>query len=228
MFLATWQPPATRLPLAQDLQEVSQTQLSVVETTHSIATQSTIDLQPVTMYQPDSPQDTNPSNTSNLSNLSNILTNTNENESNNPVPNPNDNTPVANPPTENNNTQQPNEVVPHEETTPDNLEPEHEEVFDPQSIVRDIVEDDQNGRNLRLCEEYKQAKTNLIGLQVQTSAGLTWMARDDVLHAEVESVDNTVVGVRNFDFNNKRMKTSRGLARINFLDLLIHLWPGDW
>ena len=161
MFLATWQPPATPLPVAQDLQEVSQTQLSVVETTDSIATQSTIDLQPVTMYQPDSPQDTNPSNTSNLSNLSNILTNTNENESNNPVLNPNDNTPVADPPTENNNMQQPNEVVPHEETTPENLEPEHEEVFDPQSIVRDIVEDDQNGRNLRLGEEYEQAKTRV-------------------------------------------------------------------
>ena len=60
MFLATWQPPATPLPLTQDLQEVSQTQLSGVETTESTATQSTIDLQPVTMYQPDSPQDTNP------------------------------------------------------------------------------------------------------------------------------------------------------------------------
>ena len=60
MFLPTWQPPATPLPLAQDLQEGSQTQLSVVETTESTATQSTIDLQPVTMYQPDSPQDTNP------------------------------------------------------------------------------------------------------------------------------------------------------------------------
>ena len=68
---------------------------------------------------------------------------------------------MADPPTENNNMQQPNEVVPHEETTPDNLEPEHEEVFDPQSIVRDIVEDDQNGRNLWLGEEYEQAKTRV-------------------------------------------------------------------
>ena len=24
------------------------------------------------------------------------------------------------------------------------------------------------------------------------------------------------------------MKTAKGLVRINFLDLLIHLWPGDW
>ena len=126
--------------------------------------------------------------------------------------------------------QQTNELAP---TTPEttetaDLEPEHEEVFDPQSIVRDIIEDDRNGRNLRLCEQYEQAKTNLIGSQVQTSAGLTWIVRGNVLHTEVEPVDSTVVGVRNFDFNNKRMKTSRGLTRINFLDLLCHLWPGDW
>ena len=37
------------------------------------------------------------------------------------------------------------------------------------------------------------------------------------------------VRIKNFDFNNKRVKSNdRGLLPINFFDLLIHLWPGDW
>ena len=91
--------------------------------------------------------------------------------------------------------QQTNELAP---TTPEttetaDLEPEHEEAFDPQRNVRDIVEDDRNGRNLRLREQYEQAKMNLIGSQVRTSAGLTWIVLGDVLHAKVEPVDCTVV-----------------------------------
>ena len=61
-----------------------------------------------------------------------------------------------------------------------------------------------------------------------TSAGLTWKVRNDILHTEVEENDVSLIGIRNFDFNNKRMKGSKGLVRINFLDLLVHLWPGDW
>ena len=102
-------------------------------------------------------------------------------------------------------------------------------MFDPDSIVCDIVEDDQNGRNLTLLERYTQEKRNLIGTQVTTAAGLTWTIRDDILETEVEDDYDSVVGVKNFDFNKKKVKSNnRGQTRINFLDLLIHLWPGDW
>ena len=218
-FLSTWQPPATPLPLAQTVQAAPQTQASVVETIEqqSTATEPTVDLEPITMNQPGSPQDTN------STNLSNILTLTNQSENENPNANPN-NTPdlIGG---NNNNTQQPNE---EENGTADNVEPEQEEVFDPQSIVRDILEDDRNGRNLTLRQEYERAKTDLIGSEVQTSAGLTWTVRGDVLPSEGNSVSDSLIGIRNFDFNHKRMKAGRGLVRINFLDLLIHLWPGDW
>ena len=63
----------------------------------------------------------------------------------------------------------------------DNLEPEQEEVFDPQSIVRDIVEDDRNGQNLRLHDLYEQQKQNLVGTVVNTSASLSWKVRNDIL-----------------------------------------------
>ena len=101
-------------------------------------------------------------------------------------------------------------------------------MFDRQSIVRDILEDDRSGRHLCLHQFYQQEKENLVGKVVNTSAGVSWKVRRDVLESEVVEQHNPLVGARNFDFNTKRMKTSRGLVRINFLDLLIHLWPGDW
>ena len=60
-FLATWHPPATPLPLAQNVQVLPQMQPSVVETVEeqsaeTMETPTTIDLQPVTMHKhPQSP-----------------------------------------------------------------------------------------------------------------------------------------------------------------------------
>ena len=215
-FLATWQPP---LPLEQAVQAVPLTQPSVEETNTdqgSTATRHTIGLQPITMQQPEPSQDSNPIN------LNSILTDTSTNSlrnSPNSSPNPD--------PTPNNNTEEPNQE-PNEETH-ENTEPEQEEVFDPDSIVRDIVEDDSSGRNLRLRQIYEQEKAILIGSEVNTAAGLTWKVRNDIRQSEVADEYDPLIGIRNFDFNNKRMRTNtKGLLRINFLDLLIHLWPGDW
>ena len=215
-FLATWQPP---LPLEQAVQAVPLTQPSVEETNTdqgSTATRHTIDLQPITMQQPEPSQDSNPIN------LNSILTDPSTNSlrnSTNSSPNPD--------PTPNNNTEEPNQE-PNEETH-ENTEPEQEEVFDPDSIVRDIVEDDSSGRNLRLRQIYEQEKAILIGSEVNTAAGLTWKVRNDIRQSEVADEYDPLIGIRNFDFNNKRMRTNtKGLLQINFLDLLIHLWPGDW
>ena len=213
-FLSTWQPPATPLPPAPTGQAAPQTQPSVVETAESTTTEPTIDLQPITMHQPTPSQD------SNSTNLSNFLTDPDSDPSINNTP-----TPKLDPTTT--NTQQSVETNQGTSST-DNQEPEQEEVFDPQSIVRDILEDDRTGTNLRLREQYEQEKENLVGTVVNTSAGLSWKVRRDILQSEVVEQQDSLVGVKNFDFNNKRMKTGRGLVRINLLDLMIHLWPGDW
>ena len=166
------------------------------------------------MHQPDSSQETNSAATNSI-NLSDFLTDPNLNPTSATTkPNPA-------PATNSNNTQEPAEEM--------NPELEQEEVFDPDSIVRDIVKDDINGRNLTLQERYEWEKTNLIGTQIQTAAGLTWTIRHDIEPSEVEDDYDSLVGIKNFDFSKKRVKSNeRGLMRINFLDLLIHLWPGDW
>ena len=44
------------------------------------------------------------------------------------------------------------------------------------------------------------------------------------------TMKNNTYWYKNFDFNNKTVKndSDKNKHRINFLDLLIHLWPGDW
>ena len=176
----------------QAVQAVPQTQPSVVENAEhdeSTVTARTVDLQPITMYQPvnESPS---ASQDSSRIDLANILTD--------PNTQPNETTQQSEDPHE---TQQPNEDT--QQLTND-TEPEAEEVFDPQSIVRDIVEDDRTGRNLRLAEEYLQQETNLTGSVVNTSAGLLWTVCHDITASEVHEELDTLVGIKNFDFNNKQ------------------------
>ena len=170
------------------------------------------------MHQSVSSEDTNTETTT----FTNILTDPNT------IPTPPSNSTTDTTTHSTDNTNNNTIATDNTQSSVDSLEVEQEEVFDPQSIVRDILEDDRSGRNLRLGELYNQEKANLIGTSVNTSAGLSWTVRNDVLHSEVVDEYDSLVGVRNFDFNNKRIKTAKGLVRINFLDLLIHLWPGDW
>ena len=106
---------------------------------------------------------------------------------------------------------------------------EQEDVFDPQTIIQDILDDDRTGRYLQVQAQYEQEKNNLQGTNVPTSAGLMWKVRGEIPATDIPAEDDTdTVGIKNFDFNNKRMTGSnRGQLRINFCDLLIHLWPGD-
>ena len=188
-FLSTWQPPATPHLLAQTTQTVPQTQASVVESVQqdneSSATPPTVDLQPITMHQSVSSEDTNTETTT----FTNILTDPNT------IPTPPSNSTTD---TTTHSTDNTNNTIATDNTQPsvDSLEVEQEEVFDPQSIVRDILEDDRSGRNLRLCELYNQEKANLIGTSVNTSAGLSWTVHNDVLHSEVVDEYDSLVGVR--------------------------------
>ena len=80
-----------------------------------------------------------------------------------------------------------------------------EDVFDPASIVRDMVADDSAGRHLLAMQRYSLEKELLIGEVVPTSAGLSWTVCCDIKKSEVVSDPELElpVGVKNFDFNNK-------------------------
>ena len=69
---------------------------------------------------------------------------------------------------------------------------------------------------------YNSKKAALIGNTVSTP--------DDIKKEEVpHDDDRAIIGIRNFDFNKKTVRgTTLGRERINFLHLLIHLWPGNW
>ena len=85
-----------------------------------------------------------------------------------------------------------------------------EDVFDPASIVRDMVADDSAGRHLRPTQKYAAEKETLIGKVIPTSAGLSWTVRNDILQLEVVEDTETEqpVGVKKFDFNNKTSERS--------------------
>jgi hypothetical protein len=95
-----------------------------------------------------------------------------------------------------------------------------EERYDPQSVIEDIREDLADGRHSFRFQQYISEKPELIGKDVPTGKGNK--------PADQEFKNN---GICNFDFNNTTepspSRDPRG-RRINFLSLLIHLWPGKW
>ena len=62
-----------------------------------------------------------------------------------------------------------------------------EDVFDPASIIQDMVADDSAGWHLRATQQYAAEKETetLIGKVVWTSARLLWTVRNDILQSEV-------------------------------------------
>jgi hypothetical protein len=123
-----------------------------------------------------------------------------------------------------------------EDQDPASLEhTQEEDTFDPMSIVADMLEDDRDGTYLRRFQEYLEKKRLMTGDQVPVnnrSQEVIWTILDDVTPEQVPvSTEHEKVGIRGFDFNNQSVKTGgprKNLCRINFLSLLIHLWPGDW
>ena len=78
---------------------------------------------------------------------------------------------------------------------------------------------------------YEAEKKRLMGREVVTSTRLTWKVRGDVKKEEIQLKDDSeydMIGIKNFDFKDDYIRCNNGEKTINFLDLLIHLRPGDW
>ena len=217
-FLSWWQPPATPLPFltttttrAPRAEATNTSTLNIDEV--SISTNSMRHIQPA-------PNDLS-SDQSGRDSISDLTPNETATTTSEPIPNE--------------GTQNERNDTPDEEDGDLLLEGEAcellelEEVFDPNSIIRDFVEDERQGRHLQLQAKYEQEKSELIGMNITTSKGLTWKVRNDIEVDETVDDIEQIVGIKFFDFNDRPVKgPCRGQQRINFLQLLIHLWPGNW
>ena len=112
---------------------------------------------------------------------------------------------------------------------------EEEDIFDPNSVIRDIMEDNRDGKYLANFQRYLQKKEpmrgKVVNVLLSSQGSFSWTVRDDITAAEsVPDVEYDHVGIRSFDFNNKEVKTGckKNNLRINFLKLFIHLWPRNW
>lgn len=114
-------------------------------------------------------------------------------------------------------------------------DPEQEEelLFDPNEIIQDILLEEPN-THLHAHDTYLCEKQQLLGTKVciSNSSGKTagWTVWNDVKKTEVaKEKEFSKVGVRDFDFNNQNITcgTRNSNWRINFLELLIKLLPGD-
>jgi len=113
-----------------------------------------------------------------------------------------------------------------------------EDGMDPYVLYKEFLQDfRQPSDSIQRSLIYRREKTGLLGKEVvvkprSSACGLTWKVIPDVKKSTtVSEVEYTEIGVRNFLFNNKTIPSghpSLRQYRINFLDLLIHLWPGNW
>ena len=63
------------------------------------------------------------------------------------------------------------------------------------------------------------------------SAATTWVVVDDIKEVDIPDTVQYFkhIGIKGFDFSDKTVKGPDARKnRINFLQFLIHLWPGDW
>ena len=64
-----------------------------------------------------------------------------------------------------------------------------------------------------------------------TRGNTTWTVRSDVKAVEVnQDLEPKTVGLKGFDFNKTSVRYGErnNKRRINFFDLLVAVWPGDW
>jgi hypothetical protein len=119
-------------------------------------------------------------------------------------------------------------TIPIVETDPD--DEYDEEVFDPISIVREFMDETSTDSHLRRQTQYLQEKLALMAEVVKVKTA-EWTVRDDVKADEVvPDKDPEQIGICGFDFNETPVKCGNrnSQQRINFLALIIHMWPGDW
>jgi hypothetical protein len=113
------------------------------------------------------------------------------------------------------------------------------ELYDPDDIA-----EYEGDRHARKWTSYELAKAALQDDEVSVGAGarkITWKVRGDIKASDVDP-EFPDVGICDFDFTahpSEKTMNTRGWKnpkkykkqkrrRVNFLDLLIHLWPGNW
>ena len=106
--------------------------------------------------------------------------------------------------------------------------------YDPASVLMDILEEERMQRHLHLQQQYRREKSDLIGQTIPVTTRLyhqEWKVVDTICKTEENdgSCEYQNVGIRDFPFQLTPVKSHDGkYSRIRFLDLLIHMWPGDW
>ena len=102
-------------------------------------------------------------------------------------------------------------------------------------MIEDFVDD----KHTRRYIQYQTEKVSLIGETIRVAPrskhskepALYWKVRQDIKpDASNTILEFNQIGVVSFPFDNRTERSGlrNALHRINFLDLLIHLWPGDW
>jgi hypothetical protein len=110
---------------------------------------------------------------------------------------------------------------------------ENEYDLDPNWIIEEMMLEGDHHTQQRA--RYLREKANMIERKVSVTVGkqletTTWIMRDDVKSDETnQKVEfHKKLGIRGFDFNHLPVRADGKNDRINFLDLVKHLWPGDW
>jgi hypothetical protein len=117
----------------------------------------------------------------------------------------------------------------------DNDDPnEAEEDYDPETLIREFLQEATDGDHLRTTTLYLQQKSELIGKEVTVTSGsdeMTWKIIDDLVPVDSNAdTEHDGLGICGFDFNKDVVITDghRHKKRTNLLTLFIYLWPGDW
>ena len=111
-----------------------------------------------------------------------------------------------------------------------------EDTIDLNEILRDCVGEESFDKYQAAQNRYETMKKAMIREGTQVLVGkkeyrTRWNVVDDILESDLP--DDVPyfkeIGIKGFDFADKVVIDERGkTSRINFHELLIHLWPGDW
>jgi hypothetical protein len=122
--------------------------------------------------------------------------------------------------------------------TIDDLRLEGDHAFDETRVLRDIMEWEPSfDKYQSATNKYLEEKAKIINdkLEVVVGKGVkrtTWGVVDDVKESDlpVPVAHFKQIGIRGFDFSRKPTEEGGDSRKMrnNFLELIIHMWPGNW
>ena len=103
-------------------------------------------------------------------------------------------------------------------------------------ILDEVIADSEgSNKHHKQWVDYQKTKAELIKDKRATVCGsgtdrLQWTVRDDVKKSPQNRTReyHNLLGIKGFNFNKRDIRANGKNSRINFLNLLKHLWPGDW